>query len=275
MKRILCLIALTAFFLCQTAAQRPSWPPEHWLLYGRVNHWADSPRTLKQEVRLMARNGLDGYMIELAGWAAPWTDHWSDAWLRETERRYARLLRMCRRRNLVLFVSIVNDNMGRGKYGDTGPALEQVYGQALQLMQVVRKHGADHVVVQPVAETQTQAGRNFETDCLRALQGFTLAYNGGGGFPDRTPEGFHCRAVHPAHIGTAVPQGVMAVSDHGILIRELAADRSLDGPASDDRLTQWVENMKRMHVKAIGYYAFQRQELDRTAIVTLGKCKRP
>lgn len=239
--------------------------------YGRVNHWADSKGLIRTELDLMERYKVDGYMIELSGWGK---DKWSRRWMRRTSHRYRWLLGQCRSRDLMLFVSVVNDNMGMHKYGDTGPMLEKVEAKAQRLLQLVGTQGQQNVIVQPVAETQTEAGHRLEQYALQTLSNFTLVYNGQGGFPQSVPSGFQYRAVHPAHIDSPVPADAFVVSDHGLIIRELTSDRTLDGIADSLRLARWIDRLRLSGVPMIGYYVFQRTEMDSTALSVLGKAIR-
>ena len=265
-------ILLTSLLWLATMALAQSQPVEGGMLtfYGRVNHWAESRAELTRELDLMAQVHVDGYMIELSGWGEM---RWNGRWHRSVSREYSWLLRQCRKRNLLLFVSIVNDNMGRHKYGDKSPALAEVEDAARKLARMVRKAGAKGVLVQPVAETQTEAGARMEQYCQHVLKDFPLVYNGEGGFPKRLPNGFQFRAVHPSSTHTSVPHGVFAVSDHGKLIRELNADGTLDGLADSTKLGDWIERMQASGAAAIGYYVFQRTQADTTAIKLLGNKK--
>ena len=84
--------------------------------YGRVNRWTLSKQTLKDELNLMQECGVSGYMIEMASWGR-YSDCelWSEEWIKQIEESYRHLVKECRRRKLWLFVSVVNDNMGKGK----------------------------------------------------------------------------------------------------------------------------------------------------------------
>ncbi|MBQ7180092.1 MAG: hypothetical protein IJR87_02225 [Bacteroidaceae bacterium] len=267
MSHVLSLLALLSVTLPGYAQWFPG--ADHTLhFYGRVNHWADSRSKLRTELNLMEREGVDGYMIELTGWGK---QQWSRRWLRRTSRHYRWLVRQCRSRHLLLFVSVVNDNMGHHKYGDSGPLLEEVAGEAEKLMHTIKRRGPRDVLVQPVAETHTSAGERFETLCIKELTGFTLVYNGEYGFPETLPEGYLLRAVHPAHIDVQMPTDAFIVSDHGLIIRELAVDGTLDGPADSTKLTSWIQQADERRVPAIGYYAFQRRDVDPAAIKALGR----
>ena len=237
--------------------------------YGRVNHWMDSRSEIRKELRLMEESGVDGYMIKMAGWARQTA--WETSQLRRTEREYRFLLRQCRRRGMWLFVSTVNDNMGLKKYNDPGIPLEDVYPQAQELVEIVFRNGAQNVMVQPVAEVRTEAGRRFETYSKERLCGFFLVHNGNWGFPGSRPEGFNARAVHPPSAAFPVPDDAFIVSDHGSFIPQLTIDRSMAGEADPGLLEAWLIRMRHQGVPMVGYYAFQREVTDATAIRTIGK----
>lgn len=241
--------------------------------YGRVNRWMLSRDTLVRELNAMAKAGVKGYMIEMSGWGRYSNQQWTDKWVKEVEREYNWLLGQCRARGLWLFTSIVNDNMGQGKYGDSGPRLEKVYGMAQKLIDVVRKAGKKNVFVQPVAETQTAAGRKFEQECVAKLGGFQLVYNGSGGHPGGAAGGFQWFAVHPGKIAQDNAKGALVVSDHGLIIRELANGK-LDGPGNPSKVAEFANRCRKRGNPVCGYYAFKYEKFDGKTIETLGKAAR-
>ena len=238
--------------------------------YGRVNGWHTSRSLLKQELDLMQECGVSGYMIELAGWGHNVGEAWNEGWINAIKREYRHLVKECRKRDLWLFVSIINDNMGRGKYGDKGPALESVYDYAQQLISIIKRYGSRNVVVQPVAETQTSAGRRFEQEVITQLSNFILVYNGDGGSPKRLLESFDFRAVHPSHISSGVPSDALIISDHGLIIRELPTDGGLQSKGDPEKVKKWAEHLRSEGVPVIGYYAFRYNGFDPATILSLG-----
>lgn len=238
--------------------------------YGRVNTWASSgKKAVEKDVAACAKAGVAGYMIEMAGWARP--DAWTEEWLKQIEKAYLHLLRECRRRGLWLFVSVVNDNMGSGKYGDKKIPLSAVVAQARRLAEIVKEGGRDNVIVQPVAETQTSAGRQFESWCVAFLGGFPLVYNGGSR-PAGIPGGFQFRAWHPFKTSDGIPSDALAVSDTGSIIMQLGA--GLDGPARPDTLEAWARRCRGMGCPVAGYYAFQFAGHDANGIKALGRASK-
>ncbi|MBR5283210.1 MAG: hypothetical protein IKU22_10585 [Alistipes sp.] len=238
--------------------------------YGRVNGWHTSRSLLKQELDLMQECGVSGYMIELAGWGHDVGEAWNEEWINTIKKEYRHILRQCRKRDLWLFVSIINDNMGRGKYGDRGPSLEVVYDYAQQLISIIKRFGSRNVMVQPVAETQTSAGERFEREALTQLSDFILVYNGDGGSPKRLLEGFDFRAIHPSHITSSLPSDALIISDHGLIIRELSADGGLQSAGDPEKVKRWAEHLHKEGVPVVGYYAFLYNGFDPATIRALG-----
>ena len=258
--------------LCTNAIAQPSIEQgntQTW--YGRVNRWGTSQQILLDELDLMKECGVSGYMIEMAGWEQHPAEAWSEEWIRSIGKSYRHLVKNCRKRNLWLFVSVVNDNMGKGKYGDTGPTLESVFDSAQRLVKIIKKCGHKGVIVQPVAETQTPAGRRFEEYCTQELEDFTLVYNGNGGHPKTTPEGYDFRAVHPSHIVSSVADETLVISDHGVIIRELSIDGGLESKGDPAKVKSWVKRLQRQGIAVVGYYAFKYDQFDPATIRALGE----
>ena len=237
--------------------------------YGRVNYWMKSRSILSKELDAIVKHGATGYMIELAGWANSTGKMWTDSWLKSVEQEYNWLLDECRARKLWLFVSIVNDNMGKGKYGDKGPELSKVYAYAQKLVKIVKNGGKDGVYVQVVAETQTATGRVLEQYAVQQLAGFNLVYNGNGGHPTGPIVGMSNYAVHPGKVAQSNPAHAFVISDHGNIIRELA-NGAINGRGNPDQIKKWATLTKAKGCPVCGYYAFQVQEFDNDAIKALG-----
>lgn len=237
--------------------------------YGRVNFWTRSTSLLKKELDALVKNGCSGYMIELSSWARYSKKEWTSKWFKEVEKKYLWLVDQCRSRGLWIFVSIVNDNMGHGKYGDEGPMLSKVYDKALKLIDIVKAGGSSNVAVQPVAETQTSAGKKFEKACVKKLKGFVLVYNGDGGYPSKAPSGFQFYAVHPEKASKANPKNAIVVSDHGMLIRELNGG-DLIAHADVAKTKKWKALNVKKGCPVVGYYAFKVKDFDKGAIEAMG-----
>lgn len=241
--------------------------------YGRVNDWKNIKQT-ESDIICCAANNVTGYMIEMAGDlpdSSGAKSCWTAAWLKDIEKKYASLVKMTRAAGMWLFVSVVNDNMGKGKYGDKAPKLEKVMKMAKQLVDIIVKYGHDGIIIQPVAETQTKSGKEFEAYCKKVLKKFHMVYNGNVGFP-KSMGGFKYRAVHPKNTKLVCPKDALVISDHGLIIVELAKDGKYDGTAKKEKVVEWADTVfKKSGCRVMGYYAFQRSKGDSSTIKILGE----
>ena len=264
-------LILTFFSSCRSIEVKPI-GSEFQTWYGRVNYWNELT-TIRKEIAACHKYGVDGYMIEMAGWKGDPDYQWTEAWLKDTDQNYKQLVKACRVKHLWLFVSIVNDNMGQHKYGDRQPKLDEVMPMAQRLAQIVKKYGTKNVIVQPVAETQTSGGEQFEAYCIQELKDFPLVYNGSVGFPSEIISGMTYMSVHPGDINDNIPAGALSISDNGSIIRQLSINDSYDGKANPQTLIKWATHVKACHSPIAGYYAFQCRDFDKEAIKALGKIK--
>ena len=190
--------------------------------YGRVNYWYLSKSDLRKELARCKSEGINCYHIEFCGWAG--TNILTTGKIATAKKRYKWLLRRCRALGMWLFVSIVNDNIGSRKYGDSGIPWGNSYGDVVRIAEFIRDCGGENVIVQPVAETHTDFGKSLENWCSCSMKTFALCYNGNYGQP-KTTGGMDYRACHPSSIANATKYpGAIITSDHGNLIRYLHPD---------------------------------------------------
>jgi len=241
--------------------------------YGRVNYWASKGKgTLRKDVVACAAAGVGCYTIEMGGWAetsAYRLVFGSDKRLEETIKLYGWLVDQCRVLGLWLHVSIVNDNMGSGKYGDARVSLENGWDDAVKLLQCVRENGPKNVLAQPVGETQTSAGSRFEALACAELRDFDTVNNHGS--RPWGSAGMKYFAWHPFSIGdvAGAPREALIVSDTGKIIIEIGG--SLDGAANPGQIKKYIGTCKARGCLGAIYYAFLRQDHDAAAIKTIGE----
>lgn len=240
--------------------------------YGRVNWWASAgKRTLRKDLIRCAVEGVSGYHIEMAGWAdtSGYRKQWgNDERLRDVEEMYEWLVKQCRALGLWLFVSITNDNAGSGKYGDAGIPLSRVREDVTRLISIVLRNGPDNVLVQPVGETQTSAGRDIENEAARALEGFRLVYNGNSR-PTSHPPWAQYHAFHPFGTTAPVPSSAIVVSDTGSIINQLC--EGLEGRGRPDAAVTWVRRVRDQGSPVACFYHFKYKEHDKAIIKALGR----
>lgn len=244
--------------------------------YGRVNYWWKNESLWQKEMDALVKYGGSGYMIELAGWRSSVGQEekwWTDKWVKNQLSLYSKIHDDAKERGLWLFVSIVNDNMGSGKYGDKKQYnIGNTYDKCVKLLEGVIKDGNANVVVQPVAETQTAAGKKFEAYAKQQLmaKGFLTCYNGNGGHPSSS-NGCNFYAVHPSKISASNPGNALVISDHGLIIRELNKGGALVAHGEPSKIKKFVETNKKKGCPVVGYYAFQVQDYDEGTIKALGE----
>lgn len=251
--------------------------PQVW--YGRVNWWWKSRSLWKKEMDALVKYGGAGYMIELAGWRSAVGNEsswWTDAWVKKQLELYRQIHADAKARGLWLFVSVVNDNMGSGKYGDTKQYnVGNCYDKCVKLLEGIIKDGNSNVVVQPVAETQTSGGKKFEDYAKKQLlqHGFLTCNNGSGGHP-ATTNGMNFYAVHPSKISAQNPSSAFVISDHGLIIREMNQGGALVAHGYPVKVSQFVSTNRKRGCPVIGYYAFLVQDYDEGTIKALCQANR-
>lgn len=232
--------------------------------YGRVNTWASSgKKLLRKDLIRCKMSNVKIYTIELAGWAGSsvFTD---PKLMSKIEDYYVFALKICRVLGLWLHVSIVNDNMGSGKYGDTSPTLDKGWSAAVKLLEMVKKHGPKNVLAQPVGEAQSSAGYQFEKLGVSTLQGFKTVNNNNS--RPSNAAGMNYFAWHPSKVTDIerAPVAALIVSDTGAIIREIS--EGLEGPGKPDQLVRYKNVCKGRGCPAAIYYAFKYGKHDRKAI---------
>lgn len=240
--------------------------------YGRVNLWcAAGEDELRKDLMTCSQHGV-GYQIEMAGWRSGETAYDGHLNLSRTLEMYRLLHGWCKTAGIPLFVSITNWNVTQTKYGNTGRPFASVVPVAKQLAQCVKDCGGqDFVYVQPVAETDKNdsAAVGFEKWCGALFAGWKLVYNGGSR-PSKPAYGWPHFAYHPNTTADGGKRGGITISDTGTIIKQLAADGTLEGPGDPAKIAAWFAKCKAAGAIGAGYYAFKREKHDAAAIRACG-----
>ena len=236
--------------------------------YGRVNMWcAGGEDELRKDLMTCSQHGV-GYQIEMAGWRSGETAYDGHLNLSRTLETYRLLHKWCKTAKVPLFVSIANWNVTQTKYGNKGRSFASVVPVAKQLAQCVKDCGGqDFVYVQPVAETDKNdsAAVGFEKWCGKLFAGWKLVYNGGSR-PSKPAYGWPHFAYHPNTTADGGKRGGITISDTGTIIKQLAADGTLEGPGDPAKIAAWFAKCKAAGAIGAGYYAFKREKHDAEAI---------
>lgn len=239
--------------------------PAGWVSYGIDNRWMTcDPWELARTLR---EHGLTGTSVEFVGWHADarYIDN-PDA-LREP---WADFLRAMRAYKLTVLVSIVNDNMGSRKWNGPGIPLSSRLPQARRAREIVMEHGPDLLLIQPVAETQTSAGRTFERETLAlcAAQGFRTCYNGGS--RPAGAAGATVAAWHPTTLGDLGKPGQLVVSDCGSILAALNSG-DVFGNGNPVAVQDYARRVLALRDRGFGYYGFGHSEIDKATIEAIGR----
>jgi len=238
--------------------------------YGPVNYWRDiAPQEAAQRV---AAAGLDMYHIELLGWA----ETHSSASVAVSA--YRELLKECRKHKIVLFTSIWNNNSHLSKYGNTPwtPSMAELN----ECLEAIIAEGPEGQIVQPVGETQTSQGKQFESAAWSRLSQAHIrtCYNRGSR-PANPPAGWDYAAFHPVSMGQTIPAGAVCVTDTGAILRgrgraagwprELGGYEKFNPETVRLYANQCLNGWKRPLI----LYGFLHKGLDVEAMTVLGKVK--
>lgn len=236
--------------------------------YGRVSYWGMSKSDLLDDLVRCATEGVMCYHIEYINWGEDSIFDFNN--YNKVHEMYKYLLKICRSLGMYLFVSVTNDNLGK----NGGKRLSSYYGQILQEFDFIKSCGKENVILQPVAETQTDTGKKLDTYAKSLFTNWITCYNGDGGRPSGN-NGMTYRACHPSSIANCSKyKGSIITNDHSLLIKEIAENNSLSGAPDPLQLIKFVNEAKKGQAPLIVYYAFLYKKYDKKAekaIKTLGK----
>ncbi len=225
----------------------------HFCGAGNVNHWT---RNIRKETAKLAEAGIPCYHIEVFGWAgtASFTK------VKKTMAALEEALFWCKRRKLVLFASVVNDNIHLSKYGNTPLDIGQHLTAVMTALKLLGKAARrQKVFIQPVGETQTKAGAEVERLARDVVEKRFLVANTGSR-PKSVPGWANFAAYHASSVKAAVPRGLWDVTDHGLTLNEMGGTG-----AQVYNNTVLEEDARRAAASGNPYimYGFQVQRMDK------------
>lgn len=239
----------------------PAWDVKHFAAAGNVNWWGQSNPDVELD-KLLA-TGIPAYHIELFGWGV--THGYDDA--SAVIASLAKLKAACIARNLRLIVSVCNDNQGILKHGNTdGRKLKDFRNQITSALTWLRDNQWPGLYIQPVAETQTDAGREIEAQAAAMFPRSMLIFNGDGGAPKRIPSWAFISAYHKSRISDSMPRGYWDSSDHGTMLGEFGGTTSQD--YKDDKVEDFAKRAAANDSPCI-LYMFQQRVMSVSDLVAL------
>lgn len=237
--------------------------------YGPVNHWAS--QDFEKWLNFQVQNNVNWATIEFFCWN-DLNDDQSGYYnnpeaLREP---YRKLIKECRKRKIVLLVSIVNDNKGSGKYGDNKKGLAYYKSQTRRGREIIFEEGPEGIVIQPVAETQTNEGQAFESEtiALAHQNGFKTCWNNNS--RPTNSNGCTYFTYHPPSTSNIGAAGSIVVVDHGQILRELSKDgKNVYGPYDPIKISNYAAKVS-AEQRGFVHYGFGDKQVDFDAIKAIG-----
>lgn len=239
-------IPLIEGFVGGKLAEREATSTSYKVGAGPVNNWHKDvswAETLKP-------SGLGIAHIEFFPWASGIMEY------EKVAEAYKKLVAICKRDDLILFVSLTNDNQGKGKYGDTLKPLGNYLSQIKAAADFIKDVTDCKLWLQPVGENYGNANA-IEEYCASIFPKEMLVNNGNGGRPSGTVSWSSMFAWHPANTGAKPPQGAIVVSDHsGILSQLYGSQWQFGGTANNTLIGTWTGDMLTSGAKAVILYDF-------------------
>jgi hypothetical protein len=230
---------------------------------GNVNWWMRSD--VRKETAKLARYGIPCYHVELFGWAG--TCAYDD--IGRVLDRTRELVFWCKRRKLALFVSVTNDNQGIVKHGNTDRRrLSEFRPQITRALKALRERWWPGMYVQPVAETETAAGKAIEREAAAMFPKSHLVDN--SHFTKARPSAWGAAhvAVHRNRLADPVPRGMWDVTDNGNALNELGGTQAQD--YRDDRIEADARRARDAGNPYI-LYMFQQREMSKSDLKAVAR----
>lgn len=250
--------------------KRYAWAVKDMIGYGCINAWW-KPDPWKM-ARLCADNGVNVIHIAMLGWHG-----YPNMWKRpdDIEKPYKKLLAACRHYKIILFAEVANDNAGQSKHEwpYPGEGMQQMSDAARIALQIVVDNKPDGVIVQSVGETQTSAGKAFETGANVQLGSFGFKRCWNRGSRPSGSNGLEYFAYHPNATNTTGPDGCIIVTDTSGILRALQNGDVYAPKANPEAVREYAQ---RVHNDGRGFvmYGFKHPDVDEATVKALRKVRR-
>ena len=217
---------------------------------------------------LLLKAGLTMTSIELMGWStSPFfkSPHLCEPLLNA-------FVAAMRAAKIVTFISVVNDNKGHGKYGDDHTPASSYDRAIRQCREYVRQLGPEGLIIQPVAETQTDWGRAFEVDTVRIFKasGFLTCCNDGAG-TQAPKHGEAHNALHHGSTSNVGTDGDLVIGDHGMFLRAVNIGGDVYGMGDPAKVEAYARKVRVAGRRGFGYYGFGHRAIDEATIAAIGR----
>ena len=232
--------------------------------YGLVNNW--SAQDPVKFMDLLSTNKIPCMAFEFFEWGSPEKFAGVDTLIT----KFKKYIDISQSKKIILYVTLLNSNLGSGKYGDAGITADKydkyIKKAAAQLADWMKTY--KNIYVTPVGEggsqTKTKAYDKKIQDLCKATMPANRLVNNWGARPTSTDGmGFLCQ--HPSSTSAAFNSKSWVMSDHGLFIRELNGG-DLYGTANYSKTYNCAKGLKDRS-KTFVYYHFDKNgKIDQTAL---------
>ena len=258
MKKLFLLLSLILIIGCNNPLDRKSFDnfadaTKPFMGYGLVNNWDDQDArsymnlVIDGNVQCMAFEFFDGSPASFAS-------------VDKLLTKFQDYVDLAKKKKMLLYVTIINSNIGSGKYGDPGiPSVKYMasYTKAANKFAEWMKANPN-IYVTPCGEGGAQSkmtanDKKFQEYC-KAIMPRTQMVNNWGARPSGT-DGMRFLCQHPSSIAASYKSLSWIMSDHGLFIRELNVGGALYGSADYNKTFVCAKNLKAKN-KTFIYYDF-------------------
>lgn len=232
--------------------------------YGLVNNW--SAQDPVKFINLLSSYKIPCMAFEFFEWGSPE----KFAKVDELITKFKKYIDASQSKKIILYVTLLNSNLGSGKYGDAGitadkydKSIKKAAAQLASWMKVYK-----NIYVTPVGEggsqTKTKAYDKKLQDLCKSTMPKDKLVNNWGARPTST-DGMAFLCQHPSSVSASFNSKSWIMSDHGLFIRELNGG-DLYGTANYDVTYKCAKGLKDRS-KTFVYYHFDKNgKIDETAM---------
>lgn len=232
--------------------------------YGLVNNW--SAQDPVKFINLLSSYKIPCMAFEFFEWGSPE----KFAKVDELITKFKKYIDASQSKKIILYVTLLNSNLGSGKYGDAGitadkydKSIKKAAAQLANWMKVYK-----NIYVTPVGEggsqTKTKAYDKKLQDLCKATMPKDKLVNNWGARPTST-DGMAFLCQHPSSVSASFNSKSWIMSDHGLFIRELNGG-DLYGTANYDVTYKCAKGLKDRSKTFIYYHFDKNGKIDETAM---------
>jgi len=236
--------------------------------YGLVNNW--SAQDPEEFLSALSSNGIPCMAFEFFEWSSPEKFDQVDTLIA----KFKKYIDISQSKKIILYATILNSNLGSGKYGDAGitadkydAQIKKVIAQFASWMKVYT-----NIYVTPVGEGGSQSrteayDKSLQSLCKSTMPLNRLVNNWGARPTGKDGMAFFCQ--HPASTATNPTSGCWVMSDHSTIINQLNGGTGLYGKCNYDVTKAYGQKLWERTVPFIYYHFDKNSSVDLVALKAL------